>query len=165
MKARILISAFTVFFLCLTYVIILWFYVHFTDDLPYRNIQSPHCFIYFDVEYKDKIYRVACESAKAASLLQKKSDLYGVFFSVFMFHVIRYELTIELDDELFNEIEYNLVDERLAPLYRKSNLKGNSKIDLNNPKSIPGGQSTAIYYLLKNNISPCMACESLLYYE
>ena len=131
MKQKIFILAIIVIFVTLAYFVGQYYWLTKTDKLPYRNlthIGSGSCYIIFNIENRDTIYTVVMPNLNASELIREKNGLSGFFFSLYMNETIAHDFSIGLDDSLFSEVSYYIVDPKAVAKFQGRDIRNDTTI-------------------------------------
>lgn len=164
----VLFSGIILLVLSILYITIQWRYINNTKDVPYQNLKDfsigGGCMVYFNIRYKDQVYPVIRNNSHVAELLGIKSNLIEAWlFPLYLNEVIRNDWSIEVNEAVYNNFEYDIVDKKLIDFYSKRDLISDTSIVKNGriAKHFAGEHHTAIIYvLLKQGTNCCQDCET-----
>jgi len=162
MKKKILRLSIGAVVLAILYLSLEWYWLQTTQLLPYMNLKdlgSSSCYVYFNVKNQGKVYKVVMPNGMAdRALVSRKSVLLSACYSFYMAEIIRYDLSIGVNDSLFSEIKLWAVDDMAVNKFARQDLLNDTLLlDKYNrlTSRVPLGEYNALIYTLLKNGSNC----------
>lgn len=153
--------------ICLAiYISYQYYFLTTTDKIPYKNlaeISSSSCYIYFNVEHYEKVYRVVLPNSLSNSFINMKSTFLRAIYPLYLNEVIKRENSIEVDSSLFAKIQFAIVPDSVLIRLENQDIVADStyidKMRLSDRLTQPE-MNTIIYLLLKDGYNCCVQDES-----
>jgi hypothetical protein len=167
-RKKVFFSGFILLILCVVYIAVQWRYINNTKDVPYKNLRdfsiSGGCMVSFNIKYEDQIYPVILNNSHGAELLGVKNHIIKVYlFPIYLKEVIRNDWSIEVDESVYNDFGYDIVDKSLIDFYSNRDLISDTSIIKNGTiaQHLAGEHHKAIIYvLLRQGINCCQDDET-----
>lgn len=149
-----------------TYLSYKYYILKTTNVVPYKNlteIGSSSCYVYFNIEYRDKTYPVVLTNALSNSFVNMKSGFLRSIYPFYLNEIISRDASIGVDSTLFANIEFAIVPDSTLMRLQTENIVGE-------PRYVNGfrlsdsldqfEQNAVIYMLLKHGYNCCVQDES-----
>lgn len=160
-KKIIIISLFTFILLVASILILKNNHLNTTQEIPFTNLKdfsSGGCFIYFNIEYKGTVYPIAYQNSMMQRPISMKSKFLWFIYPIYLNEVIKYDLNISVDDSLFTEFKYYIVQKEFIEKFKNAHLLGDTnyiKNDRIRAHLDQDEQNAIIYTLLKRGVNCC----------
>jgi len=164
MKKLRILTLITGLVLIILYLSIEWHWLETTQRLPYMNLKvrgSSSCYVYFNIENRGKVYRVVMPNGLAdGALVRRKSFLLSTFYSLYMAEMMRYDLSIGVDDSLFNEIKFFTIEDGAVNKFVEHDILNDTLLVDKDGRLVRNltmeDRDAIIYTLLKNGTNCCV---------
>lgn len=163
MKKKIFLSITGVLLIVLLYFGTQIYWLLKTDQVPYRNLRevsSASCYVAFNVEHDNSLYKVVASSTRTAGTIRAKSKFHEYFYLLYMNEVIKYNLSVPLDDLLFSEVESGIVENSSLNKFEKIDFKVDTTIITKQNELPPDlrleDKNAIIYLMLQKGINCCI---------
>jgi hypothetical protein len=143
-----------------------YYFLTTTNEVPYKNlteISSSSCYVYFNIEYRHRVYPVVLPNSLSNSFISMKSTFLRSVYPLYLNDVIRRNRSITVDSGLFAKIQFAIVPDSTLTRLRRENLVNDSTY-VNSLRLSEGLTqfeiNAVIYLLLKNGYNCCVQDES-----
>jgi hypothetical protein len=154
----------TVVLIVFGYVLAQYLYLKLTNKAPFSNLlneKNENCLIYFNIKYQGREYPIFYQYHLAEERFT--TPTFRFLAPLYFNELIRYDLSINVDDSVYSELKHKIIDKSLVNAYIGRDLvsEGIAQYDNTINKGIDTEHRKAIIYcLLKQGTNCCVDDES-----